>query len=119
MYAYTFGHICSEIGLWAHDRMHPCDPKDLRQVDELLAAHGVGLRFLGGLVDAPPVPLPAGQRLGHWAEAAVVAAAPAFRAMRAAGPHGEPWIEELLHAMGEWIASVESRPRSMLVAVCG
>jgi hypothetical protein len=119
IYAKTFGHICSALGLWAHDRLHPCDLEDLRQLDELFAAHGVGLRFIGGLVDAPPVPLPAGQRLGHWAGAAVVAAAPAFRAMRAAGPHGEPWVEELLRAMGEWIAAVESRPGSMLVAVCG
>jgi hypothetical protein len=119
VYAKAFGYVCSVLGAWAHDRLHPCNPEDLRQLDDLFAAHGVGLRLIGGLVDAPPVPLPAGPWLGHWAGSAVVAAARAFRAMRAAGPHGEPWVEELLAAMGEWIAAVEARPGSMLVAVCG
>jgi hypothetical protein len=49
-------------------------------------------------------------------EAEVRAAAPAFRAMRAAGPHGEPWFEEMLDEIGVWIDKVDERPGSMLVA---
>jgi hypothetical protein len=117
-YAMAFGHACGWLGGWVHDRLHPCNPEDLRELDELLAAHGVDLRFIGGLVDDPPVPLPAGPWLGHWSSGAVVAAAPAFRAMRAAGSHSEPWIEELLHEMGRWIALAENHPGTMLVARC-
>jgi hypothetical protein len=120
VYAYAFGHVCSALGEWVHNAFHRCNPEALQQLDKLFSAHGVGLRFNGGLVDDPPVPLPDapdGPWLGHWPGAAVVAAAPAFRAMRAAGPHGEPWFEELLTEVEEWVAKVEARPGSMLVAV--
>ena len=98
-YAYAFGHVCSSLGQWVHNCFHRCSYELLREFDALFAAHGVGLRFWGGLVRNPPVPLPPASEcpyVGHWVRAEVRKSAPAFRAMRAAGPHGELWFEEML-----------------------
>ncbi len=119
VYENAFEQVCSSLGGWVHNHFHRCSAELLTQLDDLFAAHGVGLRFWGGLVGRSPVPLPKSQfgaSLGHWTEAEVRAAAPAFRAMRAAGPHGEKWFEEMLDEVGGWIAKVEARPGSMLVA---
>lgn len=119
VYAYAFEHICSCLGDWVHDHFHRCGPDLLTKFDTLFEAHNVGLRFCGGLVDRPPVPLPDvsdGPSLGHWTAAEAAAAAPAFRAMRAAGPHGEPWFEEMLDEVGDWLVKMETKPGSMLVA---
>lgn len=119
VYANAFEHVCSSLGEWVHNHFHRCNPELVTELDELFKAHGVGLRFWDGLIGNVPVSLPDpgdGVALGHWTEAEVRAAAPAFRAMRAAGPHGEPWFEEMLDEVGEWVAKVEARPGSMLVA---
>lgn len=120
VYANAFDSVCSVLGDWVQNCFHRCHPKTVTQLDELFRSHGVGLRFYDDLVRRVPVPLPdpgdIGVTLGHWTEAEVLAAAPAFRAMRAAGPHGEPFFEVLLDEVGEWIALVEAKPGSMLVA---
>lgn len=119
VYAGAFAHVCSSLGEWVHDHFHRCAPALLSELDELFAAHGVGLRFWNGLVGKVPVELPDvddGVTLGHWTEAEVRAAAPAFRAMRSAGPAREPWFEEMLDEVAAWIAKVEAKPGSMLVA---
>lgn len=119
VYANAFEHVCSSLGEWVHNRFHRCNPELITRLDKLFEAHGIGLRFWDGLIGRVPVSLPDpgdGVTLGHWTEAEMRAAAPAFRAMRAAGPHGEPWFEEMLDEVGEWIAKVEARPGSMLVA---
>jgi hypothetical protein len=119
-YAYAFGHVCSCLGEWVQDHFHRCSGEFLRELDALFVSHGVGLKFWGGLVDNPPVRLPPPSDcpyVGHWTRAEVRRAAPAFRAMRAAGPHGEPWFEEMLDEVGDWIARMERLPGSMLVAV--
>jgi hypothetical protein len=119
-YAYAFGHVCSCLGKWVHNAFHRCSSDLLREFDALFAAHGVGLRFWGGLVRNPPVPLPEPSDcpyVGHWLRAEAKRAAPAFRRMRAAGPHGEPWFEEMLDEVGGWITRLERQRGSMLVAV--
>jgi hypothetical protein len=119
VYANAFEHVCSSLGEWVHDHFHRCSPDFLTELDALFAAHGVGLRFWGGLVGKVPVELPDpddGVALGHWTWDEVRAAAPAFRAMRAALPAREPWFEEKLDEVGRWIARVEGKPGSMLVA---
>lgn len=119
VYAGAFGHVCSSLGDWVHDHFHRCAPALLSEMDELFAAHGVGLRFWNGLVGKVLVELPDvddGVTLGHWAGAEVRAAAPAFRALRAAVPAREPWFEEMLDEVGGWIAEVEAKPGSMLMA---
>ncbi|HWG46785.1 MAG TPA: hypothetical protein VN688_28740 [Gemmataceae bacterium] len=119
VYKNAFEHVCSSFGQWVQNHFHRCSTELVTQLDELFAAHGVELRFWNGLVGRSPVPLPEnpfGSSLGHWTGAEVRAAAPAFRAMRAAGPHGEDGFEEMLDEVGEWITKVEARPGSMLVA---
>jgi hypothetical protein len=119
VYQNAFEHLCSSLGRWVQNHFHRCSPKFLTQLDDLFAAQGVGLRFWGGLVGRPPVPLPAdqlGPSLGHWTGAEVRAAATAFRGMRAALPRGERWFEEMLDEVGGWIKAVEAKPGSMLVA---
>lgn len=119
VYANAFAHVCSTLGDWVHDHFHRCAPALLSELDELFAAHGVGLQFWNGLVGKVPVELPDvddGVTLGHWTEAEVRAAAPAFRAMRAAVPAREPWFEAMLDEVGEWIAKMEGKPGGMLVA---
>lgn len=119
VYANAFEFVCSSLGEWAHNCFHRCNPELDSQFDKLFKAHGVGLRFWDGLVGNAPVTLPDpgdGVLLGHWTESEVRAAASVFQAMRAAGPHGEPWFEEMLDEVGDWIAKVEARPGSMLVA---
>jgi hypothetical protein len=119
-YIYALGHVCSSLGEWVHNHFHRCSGQLLKQFDALFVSHGVGLRFWGGLVGNPPVPLPTangGPHIGNWVRAEVLRSAPAFRAMRKAGPHGERWFEEMLDEVGEWITKVEARPESMLVAV--
>ena len=94
-YTYAFGHVCSCLGEWVHNAFHRCSGDLLREFDTLFAAHGVELRFWGGLVRNPPVPLPEPSDcpyVGYWVRAEARRAAPAFRALRAAGPHGEPWF---------------------------
>ena len=92
VYAYAFEHICGCLGDWVHDCFHRCAPELLTQFDTLFESYGVELRFCSGLVSRPPVPLPDvsdAPYLGHWTAAEVMSATPAFRSMRAAGPHGE------------------------------
>lgn len=118
VYVNAFGHVCSSLGDWVHDRFHRCNPECVMRLDELFAAHGVGLKFYGGLVDDPPVPLPDaadGPWMGHWSGAAVVAAAPALRALVVAAP--DPDVQLLLEEIGEWVSKVEAQPSSMLVAM--
>jgi hypothetical protein len=118
VYQNAFECVCSCLGEWVHNRFHRCSTELLTQLDELLAAHGVALRFWGGLIDRSPVSLPDnqfGSSLGHWTESEVRASSQAFQAMRESGPHGELWVEEMLDEIGEWIADVEAKPGSMLV----
>lgn len=119
VYAYAFEHVCGCFGDWVHDHFHRSNPELLTQLDKMFEKHGVSLRFWGGLVGRPPVPLPDvsdSPMLGHWTESEVVSAAPAFRAMRAVGPHGEVWFEEMLDEVGAWLEKVAAKPGSMLVA---
>jgi hypothetical protein len=119
VYENAFEHVCSSLGQWVQNHFHRCSTELLTQLDELFATHGVELRFWNGLVCRPPVSLPKnqfGSLLGHWTGAEVRVAAASFRAMRAAGPHGEGWFEEMLDEVGEWIVKVEEQPGSMLVA---
>jgi hypothetical protein len=119
-YAYAFGHACGTLGEWVHDAFHRCSGDLLREFDALFEAHRVRLRFWGGLVGNPPVRLPPGPDgpyVGHWTRAEAVRAAPAFEAMRAAGPHGEGWFEEYLDEAGDWLDMLAARRGSMLVAV--
>jgi hypothetical protein len=120
VYANAFEHICGSLGEWIH-HFHRCPWESLTRLDELFAAHGDGLRFSGGMINNPPVSLPKardGPWLGHWSGTAVRAAAPAFRAMRAAGPapDSEPWLERRLDEVEDWIEAVVEQPGSMLVS---
>ena len=117
VYANAFEHVCSSLGEWVQDRFHRCNPEWVTRLDKLFEAHGVGLRFYGGLVTDPPVLLPPdqyGSGLGHWPRADILAAAPAFRALLAANP--DPNVQLLLEEIGQWISKVEATPGSMLVA---
>jgi hypothetical protein len=117
VYQNAFEHVCSSLGEWVHDTFHRCNPEWVERLDKLLESHGVGLRFYGGLVEVPPVPLPRdryGGGLGHWTRVDILAAAPAFRALLAANP--DPEVRLYLEEIGQWISKVEAKPGSMLVA---
>ncbi len=118
LYANAFEHVCSSLGGWVQNRFSRCSPECVEQLDQLFEAHGVGLRFYGGLVTNPPVPLPDdpdGPGMGHWSRVEILAAAPALRALLAADP--DPDLRQLLEEVGEWVSQVEAKPGSMLVAV--
>lgn len=117
-YVYTnaFEFVCSYLGEWVHDQFHRCDAKLLQRLDELFAAHGIALRFWGGLIANPPVPLPEdydGTLLGYWTAEQILTAAPAFRAMMATRP--EPELIPLLEEVAAWIQMIEQQQGNMLV----
>lgn len=119
-YAYAFGYVCSSLGEWVGSAFHRCSGDTLRKFDTLFQAHRVDLRFWGGLIRNPPIPLPPPSDcpyVGHWLRAEALHAAPAFATFRQAGPHGEHWFEEMLDAVGNWLVLLEQQPGSMLVGV--
>jgi len=118
-YGWAFECLCGFIGEpLSNDGFSPCKTGWYEQLDEILKAHGVPLRFADLIYDAP-IPIPPADDwpcVGHWGTAALAATQPLAQLIDRID---EADVKQALQTALGWLRAAEAEPGSVIVGFHG